>query len=431
MSLEPNIYWLISFAVGAALWLLARRGRRINDHPMCRRCDFDLTGLPETSDRCPECGGDLRRRRATYVGERHSRPFVRLLAILAFIAPFAGSGYFVYSVLTDANPAGRKPAWWLRLDTTYGEQNTIADAATEMTQRMLARRLSRSEIDGYVQTVLKVQANRSGPWHFTLGDFMEQGYAAQLIADDDFSLYEAQSIAPSPTFELRARVSRDSPLPGKLVYQVDRAGRFASMSYSINREILVDGRRVSTFAQTGDEDLLIDLKQLKSLRPGRHQVLLIASIAETRFTRYPPGVEAFRVTREFELLGPGENSVRMLADASAADSIRRSLQYSEVVVSSDNSIWFGLTVHERSTPLGFRISLNTTDGEIELGQLRARAGEKQKFHFPLTSKPPAIKDARVQLILSASTYPAEMTLDITQIWDGRIVIDDVKVTRRP
>src|SRR4051812_2253860 len=112
MTFEPNTWWLLSFAAGALMYLIARRGKRVNDHPMCRRCDFDLTGLPPTSDRCPECGSDIRRRRATYVGERQRRPMVWLLALLMFLAPFAGGGWFVYRVLTDANPNSHKPVRW-------------------------------------------------------------------------------------------------------------------------------------------------------------------------------------------------------------------------------------------------------------------------------------------------------------------------------
>lgn len=65
-------------AGGVALLIrLARRGRRLDDHPTCRRCRFDLTGLPATSDRCPECGADLRARRAIVIGNR--APRLRLL----------------------------------------------------------------------------------------------------------------------------------------------------------------------------------------------------------------------------------------------------------------------------------------------------------------------------------------------------------------
>jgi hypothetical protein len=51
-----------------ALMIRLRRGRRVGDHPSCRKCGHDLFGLPETSACCPECGADLTRRRAKLDG---------------------------------------------------------------------------------------------------------------------------------------------------------------------------------------------------------------------------------------------------------------------------------------------------------------------------------------------------------------------------
>src|SRR5688500_6231710 len=64
-------------AVNAALLLLAlallwasRRGRRVDDHPSCRRCGFDLFGLPSGSTNCSECGADVTRRGAVRTDHR-------------------------------------------------------------------------------------------------------------------------------------------------------------------------------------------------------------------------------------------------------------------------------------------------------------------------------------------------------------------------
>src|SRR3954447_10809108 len=57
------------------LFLLAWsvRRRRVDDHPVCRRCGFDLTGRPAGSSGCSECGADLSRRRAIRRGNRARR----------------------------------------------------------------------------------------------------------------------------------------------------------------------------------------------------------------------------------------------------------------------------------------------------------------------------------------------------------------------
>ena len=46
--------WLI-LSIAALAWGL--RGRRVGQEPRCRKCDYDLSGIP--LDRCPECGTDV------------------------------------------------------------------------------------------------------------------------------------------------------------------------------------------------------------------------------------------------------------------------------------------------------------------------------------------------------------------------------------
>lgn len=45
---DPNVAAIIAVPIiGAALTAYALRGRRTDDHPLCRRCGFDLFGMPE------------------------------------------------------------------------------------------------------------------------------------------------------------------------------------------------------------------------------------------------------------------------------------------------------------------------------------------------------------------------------------------------
>jgi hypothetical protein len=41
---------------GLILLVLGVRGWRIDDHPVCRRCRFDLVGVYPAIGACPECG---------------------------------------------------------------------------------------------------------------------------------------------------------------------------------------------------------------------------------------------------------------------------------------------------------------------------------------------------------------------------------------
>jgi hypothetical protein len=59
--------------LGVALLWFGLRGRRVDDHPICRKCGFDLFGRPHGSTACSECGADLHERRAMLDGRRVRR----------------------------------------------------------------------------------------------------------------------------------------------------------------------------------------------------------------------------------------------------------------------------------------------------------------------------------------------------------------------
>src|SRR5687768_8185792 len=96
--------------------MLLRRGwggRTIGDHPVCRRCGFDLFGLPEGGEICSECGADVTLRKATRFGHRQHRGGLLgagAVLLLIAVAWFAVVGVAVYS---GANLQPYKPLWYL------------------------------------------------------------------------------------------------------------------------------------------------------------------------------------------------------------------------------------------------------------------------------------------------------------------------------
>jgi ribosomal protein L37E len=67
MVTEVSVGFLVQLTLltllGVVIFWRGMRGRRVgDDHPFCRRCGFDLFGLPPGRDVCTECGADLKRR---------------------------------------------------------------------------------------------------------------------------------------------------------------------------------------------------------------------------------------------------------------------------------------------------------------------------------------------------------------------------------
>jgi len=70
-----NVFTLIIAGIGFVLfyaagrWLIdtGLRGRRVGEHPYCKKCGFDLTGKPDASTRCAECGPDPATKRTNLI----------------------------------------------------------------------------------------------------------------------------------------------------------------------------------------------------------------------------------------------------------------------------------------------------------------------------------------------------------------------------
>ncbi len=110
----------VVFPLIVVLLTAGLRGRRTDDHPLCRRCGFDLTGRAARTTVCGECGADLSPARAIRIGHRVRRR--------GLIAGGAGLGMAAAVVLGGAAWAAARgvnllawaPVWWLQHELDGG-----------------------------------------------------------------------------------------------------------------------------------------------------------------------------------------------------------------------------------------------------------------------------------------------------------------------
>ena len=162
---------------GLGLTLLGLHGRRIDDHPLCRRCGFDLFGNPGATT-CTECGADLTRPRAVTVGHRVRRRGP-LWAGAALLVPavllLAGSVYVAF----DADAWQRnEPEWWLVSD--LDSPQSAPAAVGELLRRTQAGGIGDDAWHALVDRALDAQADlvqawQIVPWPSLLTDAMAKG----------------------------------------------------------------------------------------------------------------------------------------------------------------------------------------------------------------------------------------------------------------
>ena len=208
--------WLIlssaCFGLALAVTLLALRGRCVDDHPICRRCGFDLFGKSAESTVCSECGADLARREAVRVGRRRARGRVLSVAVPVLLLSAGWSGWDGWrrARAVDWNP--HKPVWWLVREAN-GQNPAARDAALmELARRIAAGRLPREREDALVARALDVQADTTRPWSPAWGTVVE-------AAHDTGGLSDAQWLRVHVPGDRADPVPRRDPRPRR------RAGR--------------------------------------------------------------------------------------------------------------------------------------------------------------------------------------------------------------
>jgi hypothetical protein len=177
---------LVAFA--ASLTIIGWRGRIVDDHPICRRCGFDLAGLTAPGT-CPECGRDLRTPHSTRIGHRRRRRVPLTIGLLllgllmgglATLGIAAARGYDFNTVM---------PSWLLELKGQSTDAATANGALTELSRRIASGSLSREETDRLIKLGLEYQANTAAPWLPGWGDIIEAAYQRHMVNQDQWVAY--------------------------------------------------------------------------------------------------------------------------------------------------------------------------------------------------------------------------------------------------
>ena len=197
-----DMAWIVLLIVvglaGAVLSLLGLRGRRADEHPLCRRCGFDLTGNPAAAV-CAECGADLTRPKATRVGHRVRRTRA-LAAGVALLVPVV----LVLVVIGWGAAAGvdwqrHKPLGWLRHELSASDPATANAAAKELLRRESESSLSEAVWQDLTAAALRVQSDPAAAWEFTAWpDALGTALARNLLTRPQRDGYTRTALGMNP-----------------------------------------------------------------------------------------------------------------------------------------------------------------------------------------------------------------------------------------
>jgi len=184
---------------GVVLVWLGVRGRRVGDHPVCRKCGFDLVGLP-------------------------AGLVVMCVGFLGVVGWVVGRG-------ADVNEY--KPVWWLMREASGGDAKVRDPALGELLRRVKDGKLSEGQLAKVVDRALEIQGDMSKAWVTGWGDMVELLRAQGKLPEEKWRQYVKQG--PVILLEVRPRVRIGAPLAVR-VGHVARVGRMG-VSFIKHRDL--------------------------------------------------------------------------------------------------------------------------------------------------------------------------------------------------
>jgi len=194
---QPVILMLavVGFSIGTMLFILGRFGRQTDDHPLCKRCRFDLVGSIDHSSRCPECGRDVSGPRGVVIG--HRRPYRSCIIISIIILLFSVTAFIVeiLPMARSMNWIRIKPTTWLVADI-HGNQPVQQGASANE----LARRIKNGSIDDnttreLITLALGKQADRTSPWIVAWGNMLDEAIAKGELTAEERKVYLEHAVS--------------------------------------------------------------------------------------------------------------------------------------------------------------------------------------------------------------------------------------------
>ncbi len=212
----------IAVAAGGVIYR-SLKGRRVDNHPLCRRCGFDLIGTLPSSNICPECGRDVSSARSRLEGHRVRRHGLAIMSSLVFMFSAIWLAAIVEIRGGKVRVIELEPTAWLIHQVKSVDPKTRDVAFAELMSRFNRSKLSNAQIKEFAEIALNAQGDVNKQWWPDWGDWLERSQRLRKLSPEQWNRYLRQSIV----LELQARnpIYGDDPLPVKLRQTGRRIGR--------------------------------------------------------------------------------------------------------------------------------------------------------------------------------------------------------------
>ncbi len=439
LSLSPPILGLVMLVLGL-------RGKRLDYHPVCRRCGYDLVGSPNPRERCPECGAGLLGDHAVRVGNRHKQP---LPVVMGTLLITLSVGLLCVQLLgTNLDPY--KPFWLLRLEATTPAMGSKGGALNELLTRTQSSSLSTSQLDSLMSAVLQVQADASIPWDETWGDVFAELFTQGVGAPaqhEKFAkgVYRFEMII-RPRVRLGERISIRTPYrynrghgDQARYYRVQPRGRVTIGELSYQLGVSTSGAMMGEGSSR--TSLHTDRPPFNQLAIGSHELRLVQPIEIRLGGETGPLIGRFELLESdtFKIASADTDDIELFKDPQAAASMETGISIRQKRIKvrprRNNPERFiadvVVNLHGTTAPFAYRVIAQSGDHEVDLGWIAYNGPMNNHSHGTDGDWPSELTADHVDLLFRPDTDAARNTVDIYRILDHEFVIEDVEVVRQP
>lgn len=440
--------------LGLLLLVLGVRGRRIDDHPWCRKCRFDLYGLKAPAT-CPECGLDLSRSKAVRIGQRKKRWGMVVVGALVLLISVSGLGVNGYFQVADVNWQHQKPVWLLEYEADQTPGPTSDAALAELLRRQDLGELSADQLDGLIEAGLNHQADASRNWQKDWGVLIEKARDSKHTTDAQWQRYAEQIITDIIAFNVRPKAAI-----GADTFSVQRAiantrlgnTPLVDFQYSRNNCWLHIGdhykRRLSegtTGLPSGGSStnhITMTEKDWQQVPPGVHKVRFEVDTAiwedhaHYSSNSAPLAENKVVLTQDVEFLPLGRTTAKLNTDPALRQQVEAAVTFKQAKMRQytyhKNRGEYRLDVRiafaPRPVDLAVEVWARHNGEETKLTTLSLAAADETTWQLGGIFKKDLGGEV-IDLILRPSLEVAERSVDCFEIWGEEIEFKNVTVEK--
>lgn len=436
--------------VSLVLIRVGKRGRLVNDHPICRSCGFDLFNLPTDRERCPECGAELKKPKAVLPGRREpyaGRLYTGYVILLLAVFGFAWTAFRVFS--NDASIA-LLPDFVVVLEAKHGGSATKNRSWRELVRRIEGDSLSDATITSVVDDALALQRDLSKAWIGDAGDFVQSARKQKHLDDERWACYAKQAVVVS--LKVRTKIRIGDRLTAEVVIGPCRAGSDSANSLVLRNPTpqatgdLIrarpkdqnDGSHGQSLGPgTGGSDYVpieLDPKAMTEAALGKHELVVDVDFSlrdgwqdDARLITKLP----MQLKGTWELVPKDTALVTHVPDDSAEvrEAVKRAMA-NIVVKRRSNPPWTSVRIDMQMgslpVPVGFQVTFREGDRTWD-GFRFARAANAGPMTYGFGTAIKGFDANKVDVIFTPDERAVIETTGATQLWDGIFVIEDIPV----